>query len=133
MFKKVIISSIVVLGLAGCGGTMSNAIVAPTNSSAVAPAAQKKAIIAWASACESYDNIKVGLATAINAKDVNVLKSATKIKTIENSIDPLCESFPANPSVATSNILSSVITLRALLPSSSNVTVKPVTTTSTKK
>ena len=94
--------------LAGCAA-------APTpGSSKLASQAQKNSVIAWAAACQSFDQAEEGIATAITAHKIPATSFKT-IETISQSITPLCTTYPANTAAAITQITIAVTQLTALI------------------
>ncbi len=135
---KRIISALFVMGsamaLAGCaGGLSTTGVVAPTTSSAVAPVAQKNDVIAWASACDGWDNLKSNLTIFEVNKKVPPKDNPTITKVV-TATDPLCTAYPVNLSAATSTVLASTSQLITLVPGlgTSPITSALITTLGTK-
>lgn len=120
--------------LSGCAsGLSTSGVVAPTSSSAVAPVAQKNDVIAWASACDGWDNLKSNLTIFEVNKKVPPKDNPTITKVVE-ATDPLCTAYPVNLSAATSTVLASTSQLITLIPGlgTSPITSALITTLGTK-
>lgn len=127
---NVVVLLVVGIGLAGCAGT--SMVTAPTqSSSAVAPVAQKDAVLGWASACETWDNAKQAAAEAL-LNGIMPPVDAPKAVVIDNSISPLCLSFPSDPALAATEILTGVANLSSLTPAKPINKVVTAPTTSAK-
>lgn len=101
-----------IIGLTLLGGC---AVKAPTNSSAKAPTSQKNAVLAWATACQTFAHAEQMLATAIANGQISGLDQQ-KVATIQQAIVPLCTTFPANSAAAITQITISATQLTQLLP-----------------
>lgn len=107
--RKLVFMAIAAIALAGCS------VTAPTHSTQQAPTSQKDAVLAWASACQTFAHAEQMLATAIANHQVSGLNQH-KVATIQQAVVPLCTTFPANAAAAITQITISATKLTQLLP-----------------
>ncbi len=112
-------SSLLALSLSGCAGSpmITAAPTAATSSNAsaspIAPVAQKDSVLAWASACEAWDQAKqVGAENLISG--VIPAVDAPKAVIVNNAVSPLCTAYPSDPTSATTTIMEGVAELTQL-------------------
>lgn len=100
-----------ILSLGACASVKS-----PTpGSNKIAPPSQVAAVKRWENACVFWANLEKSV---VIARQQGALQGTAtqRIRVIQQSITPLCQSFPANSSAAITSIISAGIQLTALLP-----------------
>ncbi len=136
---KLVAGGTAVIALAGCAtpATTTTAVspVTATTTSGVAAttsanAVNKTAFLAWSEACYSYD-------MAADAALVAIAKGAIKpsafptIREVQATVVPLCQTYPSNPTAATAQIMTSLLSLDQTV-TENQVAVSPTTSVGVK-
>jgi len=111
--KKFALALACTLVLSGCATTSTPVGVTATTTSTVKPST-KPAFVLWATACSSFATAEYGGLVAIAAGKIKPSAFPT-IKEIQATVTPLCQVYPADPTIATTTVDTALLSLDKVL------------------